>query len=249
LRKPVIVANWKMYKTPAQALGFVKSFLPLAAEHDRDEIVLCPSIISLPAVITATAGAKVIVGAQNMHYADEGAFTGETSPPMLKAIGVTHVIIGHSEPRQYFAETDEIVNQKVHAAIKHGLIPILCIWEILEELETGKTEEVLRRQVEKAFKGVVPETAESSILAYTPVWATGTGKIATPGMVAIAHFHIRTEIARLLGRNAAECIRVLYGGSVRPSNASTLLAQPEIDGVLVGGASLDPHSFAKIVNY
>ena len=249
VRKPVIVGNWKMYKTPAQALEFVKLFLPLVIDHDRDEIVLCPSLTSLPTVIEATAGSKVAIGAQNMHFAEEGAFTGETSPLMLKAIGTTHVIVGHSERRQYFNETDEIVNQKLHSAIKHGLTPILCIGEILEEREAGKTEEVLRRQAEKAFKGVIPETAENFILAYTPVWATGTGKTATPETAGMAHFFIRTEIARLLGRKTADNIRIIYAGSVKPDNISTLLSQPEIDGVLVGGASLDPHSFAKIVKY
>lgn len=249
MRKPVIAGNWKMYKTPAQAQEFVKTFLPLVGKHSRDEIVLCPSILSLSVVISATAGSNVTVGAQNMHHADEGAFTGETSAPMLQAIGTTHVIVGHSERRQYFGETDEIVNQKLHAAIRHGLIPILCIGEILEERETGRTEEVLRRQIEKALKDIIPETAESFIVAYTPIWATGTGKTATPEIAATAHFSIRTEIAHLLGRKVAESIRILYGGSVKPSNVSSLLGQPEIDGVLVGGASLDPHSLAKIVNY
>ncbi|HEY1742178.1 MAG TPA: triose-phosphate isomerase, partial [Granulicella sp.] len=182
MRKPVIAANWKMYKTPAQAQEFVKVFLPLVANHDRDEIVLCPSNTSLSPVIAAVSGSNVAVGAQNMHYAEEGAFTGETSPLMLKAIGTTHVIIGHSERRQYFGETDEIVNQKILAAIKHSLTPIICIGEVLEEREAGKTEQVLLRQAEKAFKGVAPETAEDFIVAYEPVWAIGTGRTATPEM-------------------------------------------------------------------
>jgi triosephosphate isomerase len=249
MRKPVIAANWKMYKTPAQAQEFVKTFLPLVANHDRDEIVLCPSYTSLSPVIAAVSGSNVEVGAQNMHYAEEGAFTGETSPLMLKAIGTTHVIIGHSERRQYFGETDEIVNQKILAAIKHNLTPIICIGEVLEEREAGKTEQVLLRQAEKAFKGVAPETAEDFIVAYEPVWAIGTGRTATPEMAGMAHFFIRTEIARLLGRKAADSIRILYGGSVKPDNATALLNQPEIDGALVGGASLDPQSFAKIVKY
>jgi len=248
-RKPLIAANWKMYKTPAQAQEFVKAFLPLVANHDRDEIVLCPSYTSLSPVIAAVSGSNVEVGAQNMHYAEEGAFTGETSPLMLKAIGTTHVIIGHSERRQLFGETDEVVNQKIHAAIKHNLTPIICIGEVLEEREAGKTEQVLLRQAEKAFKGVVPERAEEFIVAYEPVWAIGTGRTATPEMAGMAHFFIRTEIARLLGRQAADAIRIVYGGSVKPDNATGLLNQPEIDGALVGGASLDPHSFAKIVKY
>jgi len=248
-RRPIIVGNWKMYKTPAQAQQFVTVFLPMVANHDRDEIVLCPSVTSLPAVIQCAAGSNVAIGAQNMHFADEGAVTGETSPLMLKAIGTTHVIVGHSERRLYFNETDEIVNQKLHAAIKHALTPILCIGENLEEREDGKTEEVLRRQAEKAFKGIVPETAGSFIVAYTPVWATGTGKTATPESAGVAHFFIRTEIARLLGRGTADRIRIIYAGSVKPDNVSTMLNQPEIDGVLVGGASLDPNSFAQIIKY
>jgi triosephosphate isomerase (TIM) len=248
-RKPVIAANWKMYKTPAQAQEFVKAFLPLVVNLDRDEIILCPSNTSLSAVIAAVSGSNVAVGAQNMHYAEEGAFTGETSPLMLKAIGTTHVIIGHSERRQYFGETDEMVNQKLHAAIKHNLTPIVCIGEHLEEREAGKTDEVLLRQAEKAFKGVVPETAENFIVAYEPCWAIGTGKTATPEIAGLAHFVIRTELARLLGRKAADSIRILYGGSVKPDNAAALLNQPEVDGALVGGASLDAQSFAKIVRY
>jgi triosephosphate isomerase len=238
-----------MYKTPVQAQEYVKAFLPLVANHDRDEIVLCPSNTSLSVVIAAVSGSGIAVGAQNMHQLDEGAYTGETSSLMLKAIGVTHIIIGHSERRQYCCETDEIVNQKIHCAIKHGLTPIICIGERLEEREANKTEEVLMRQAEKAFKGVEPETAENFIVAYEPVWAIGTGRTATPEMAGIAHFFIRSEIARLLGRRTADSIRILYGGSVKPDNATALLNQPEIDGALVGGASLDPQSFSKIVKY
>ncbi|MBB6146483.1 triosephosphate isomerase [Silvibacterium bohemicum] len=248
-RKPLIAANWKMYKTPAQAQEFVKTFLPLVANHDRDEIVLCPSMTSLSVVIAAVSGSNVAVGAQNMHYAGEGAFTGETSALMLNAIGTTHVLIGHSERRQYFAETDETVNKKIHCAIKHHLTPILCVGEQLEEREAGKTEEVLMRQTENALKGVEPAVAKNFIVAYEPVWAIGTGRTATPEMAGMAHFFIRSEIARLLGRKTADSIRILYGGSVKPDNASALLNQPEIDGALVGGASLDPQSFAEIVKY
>jgi triosephosphate isomerase (TIM) len=248
-RKPLIAANWKMYKTPAQAQEFVKTFLPLVANHDRDEIVLCPSTTSLSVAIAAISGSNVTVGGQNMHYAEEGAFTGETSALMLKAIGVTHILIGHSERRQYFNETDEVVNQKIQCAIRNGLTPIICIGEQLEEREANKTEEVLMRQTEKALRGVEPSVAEKFVVAYEPVWAIGTGRTATPEMAGMAHFFIRSEIARLLGRETADAIRILYGGSVKPDNASALLNQPEIDGALVGGASLDPQSFAKIVKY
>jgi triosephosphate isomerase len=168
---------------------------------------------------------------------------------MIKAVGATHVIIGHSERRQYFGETDEMVNQKILSAVKNKLTPIICIGETLEEREANKTEEVLLRQCQIAFKAVVPEDAESFIVAYEPVWAIGTGRTATPEIAGLAHFHIRSQIARLLGRKAADSIRILYGGSVKPDNAAALSNQPEIDGALVGGASLDPQSFAKIVNY
>ncbi len=249
LRKPLIAANWKMYKTPAQAKEFVKALLPLVANHSRAEIVLCPSATSLATVVAAVKDSGIAVGGQNMHYAEEGAYTGETSPLMLKAVGATHVIIGHSERRQYFDETDEMVNQKILSAVKNNLTPIICIGETLEEREAGKTEEVLMRQCQIALKGVVPESAESFVMAYEPVWAIGTGRTATPEMAGLAHFHIRSQVARLLGRKAADAIRILYGGSVKPDNASALANQPEIDGALVGGASLDPVSFSKIVHY
>jgi triosephosphate isomerase len=249
MRKKVIAANWKMYKTPAQAQEFVAAFLPLVANHDRDEIVLCPSDTSLSVVIAAVTGTNVAAGAQNMYFADEGAFTGETSPLMLKAIAATHVILGHSERRQYFAETDETVNKKLLAALKHELKPIVCIGEVLAERESGKTEEVLLRQVRKAFEGVTAPQCESVVIAYEPVWAIGTGKTATPEMAAEAHAIVRREIAAVIGKEAAEAMRILYGGSVKPENASVLMAEPDIDGALVGGASLDPQSFAKIVKY
>lgn len=238
-----------MYKTPAQAEEYVKAFLPLIAGHDRDEVVLCPSDTSLSRVIPAVAESNVAVGAQNMHFAEEGAYTGETSVLMLKAIGATHVIIGHSERRQYFNETDETVNKKLATALKHKLIPIVCIGEVLAEREAGHTDEVLRKQISLALVGVVPEDAEKLVVAYEPVWAIGTGKTATPEIAAAAHLLIRSEIARRLGRHVADTVRILYGGSVKPDNATVLLNQPEIDGALVGGASLDPQSFAKIVKY
>jgi triosephosphate isomerase (TIM) len=248
-RKKVIAANWKMYKTPAQAQEFVQAFLPLVVHHDRDEIVLCPSDTSLSVVIAAVTGSNVAVGAQNMYFADEGAFTGETSPLMLKSIAATHVILGHSERRQYFAETDETVNKKLLAALKHELRPIVCIGEVLAERESGKTEEVLLRQVKTAFEGVTSPQCESIVVAYEPVWAIGTGKTATPEMAAEAHEIVRREIATIHGRESADAMRILYGGSVKPENASALMNQVDIDGALVGGASLDPQSFAKIVKY
>jgi triosephosphate isomerase len=248
-RKPLIAANWKMYKTPAQAQEFVKNFLPLVTNHERDEIVLCPSFTSLSVVIAAVTGLGVAVGAQNMHFADEGAYTGETSPLMLKAIGATHVILGHSERRQYFCETDEVINKKLKTAVKHRLVPIVCVGEVLAEREGGKTEEVLVRQTRGVLAEFTAESAASVVIAYEPVWAIGTGKTATPAMASEAHKVIRGEVAQLLGNATAERMRILYGGSVKPDNATALMSEAEIDGALVGGASLDPQSFGKIVKY
>lgn len=248
-RKPLIAANWKMYKTPAQAQEFVKHFLPLVANHERDEIVLCPSFTSLSVVIAAVTGSGVAVGAQNMHFAEEGAYTGETSPLMLKAIGVTHVILGHSERRQYFSETDEIINKKLKTALQQELTPIVCVGEVLAEREGGRTEEVLVRQTRGVLAGITAAEAAPIVIAYEPVWAIGTGKTATPDIAAAAHQVIRAEAGKLLGGEAAENLRILYGGSVKPDNATALMGKPDIDGALVGGASLDPQSFAKIVNY
>ena len=248
-RKALIAANWKMYKTPAEAKAFVDAFLPLVAGHDRDEIALFPSPVLLPAVIEAAMGSKVAVGAQNIYFAEEGAFTGETSIGQLKAIGGTHTLIGHSERRQYFGETDEIVNKKLHAALKQGIVPVVCIGEVLQEREAGKTEQVLKTQVTGAFAGVTPEMAKPIVIAYEPVWAIGTGKTATPEMAVEAHKIVRAEVAKLLGQEVANAMRILYGGSVKPDNATALISQEEIDGALVGGASLKPDSFAAIVKY
>jgi triosephosphate isomerase len=251
-RKKLIAANWKMYKTPVEAKAFVDAFLPLVAGHTRDEIALFPSPVLLPTVIAAARGSAVAVGAQNIHFAEEGAYTGETSVGQLKAVGGTHTLIGHSERRQYFAETDEIVNKKLHTALKHGLVPVVCIGEVLAEREAGKTEDVLKRQVTGAFAGIQGLAAEvigSIVIAYEPVWAIGTGKTATPEMAADAHRIVRAEVSRLLGSDVAARMRILYGGSVKPDNATALMSQAEIDGALVGGASLKPDSFAAIVKY
>ncbi|MGA7349884.1 MAG: triose-phosphate isomerase [Acidobacteriaceae bacterium] len=248
-RKPLIAANWKMYKTPVQAQEFMKNFLPLVANHDRDEIVVCPSFTSISVVIAAATGSGVAIGAQNMHFADEGAYTGETSPLMLKAIGATHVILGHSERRQYFGETDEFINKKLKSALHHGLVPIVCVGEVLAEREAGKTEEVLLRQTGGVLAGITASAAVPIVIAYEPVWAIGTGKTATPQIASEAHAVIRKEVAELLGQETADHLRILYGGSVKPDNATALMNEEEIDGALVGGASLDPQSFAKIVNY
>lgn len=248
-RKALIAANWKMYKTPSEAQAFVDAFLPLVAGHTRDEIALFPSPVLLPTVVPACKGSNVAVGAQNIHFAEEGAYTGETSIGQLKAVGGTQALIGHSERRQYFAETDEIVNKKLHTALKHGLVPVVCIGEVLEEREIGKTAVVLKTQVTGAFAGIAAEMAKPIVIAYEPVWAIGTGKTATPEIAEDAHKTIRAEVARLLGEKAAEAMRILYGGSVKPDNVTSLMAQEDIDGALVGGASLKADSFAAIVKY
>jgi triosephosphate isomerase (TIM) len=248
-RKALIAANWKMYKTPAEARAFVETFLPMVKEHTRDEIALLPSPVLLAGVVEACKGSNVAVGAQNIYFAEEGAYTGETSVGQLLAVGGTHTLIGHSERRQYFCETDEIVNKKMHTALKHSVVPVVCVGEVLEEREAGKTASVLQTQVKGALAGVTAEMAKPIVVAYEPVWAIGTGKTATPEIAADAHRIIRAEVAKLLGADVAAAMRILYGGSVKPENASALLGQEEIDGALVGGASLKADSFAAIVKY
>jgi triosephosphate isomerase len=248
-RKKLIAANWKMYKTPEETSAFFQEFLPLVAGHDRDEIVVCAPYVDLHTAVAAAKGSNVFVGAQNMHWDKEGAFTGEISAPMLKAIDVTHVILGHSERRQYFNETDDTVNRKLEFALENGLTPIVCVGEVLEEREAGLTEDVLRRQCTRAFSGISAKKAAKMTIAYEPVWAIGTGKTATPAMASDAHAVIRHEAAKAFGDEFAAALRILYGGSVKPDNATSLMSEEEIDGALVGGASLDPKNFTKIVKY
>ena len=249
MRKKVIAANWKMYKTPEQARAFFEAFLPGAISHTRDEIVVCPPYPCIPAAVAAVRDTNVHIGAQNMGWMKEGAFTGEVSAAMLLAIGCTHVVLGHSERRQYFAETDDTVNAKLKLALQSSLVPIVCVGEVIQEREAGLTEDVLRRQVSRAFREIDADSAAPIIVAYEPVWAIGTGKTATPEMAADAHRIIRAEAANSVGKNVADEMRILYGGSVKPDNAHALMSQPEIDGALVGGASLDPKSFTAILNY
>lgn len=246
-RKKLIAANWKMYKTPAQAREFMDAFLPKIQGHHRDEIVICPPSPLLHTAVDAAKGSSIKVGAQNMHWEREGAYTGEVSAPMLLAVGCTHVILGHSERRQYFGETDDTVNAKLKAALAAKLVPIVCVGEVLQEREAGITRDVLQRQCGVALRDLSGAEAATLVIAYEPVWAIGTGKTATPEMAAEAHAIIRFEIAKALGEQAASHTRILYGGSVKPDNASALMSQEEIDGALVGGASLDPISFHKIV--
>lgn len=249
MRKKVIAANWKMFKTTDQTREFFRDFLPMVAGHERDEIVVCPPFIDLPAAVEAAHGSNVAIGAQNLHWEKEGAYTGEICSSMLLALHVTHVIIGHSERRQYFGETDDVVNLKLKAALEAGLTPIVCVGEVLEEREAGLTEDVLRRQCLRAFHAISGKKAGKLLVAYEPVWAIGTGKTATPQMAADAHILIRAEASKAFGEQFSEDLRILYGGSVKPENAKALMAESEIDGALVGGASLDPKSFAAIVKY
>jgi triosephosphate isomerase len=249
MRKKIIAANWKMYKTPAEAKAFVEAFLPLVAGHDRDEIVICPPFVDIAGVVEGAKGSNVKVGAQNMFWEKEGAYTGQISGAMLVGAGCEFVILGHSERRQYFGETDDTVNRRLEVALEAGLSPILCVGEVIEEREAGITEEVLSRQCSRAFRGISAKKAAKMSIAYEPVWAIGTGKTATPEMAADAHAVIRSEAKKAFGAEYAQQLRILYGGSVKPDNANSLMSQSEIDGALVGGASLKPDSFAAIVKW
>jgi triosephosphate isomerase len=248
-RKKLMAANWKMYKTPDQTRAFFQDFLPLVAGHDRDEIAVCPPFVNLPAAVEAARGSQVAIGGQDMYWQAEGAYTGQISAGMLLSVGCSHVIIGHSERRQFFGETDDTVNLKLKTALDAGLIPIVCVGEALEEREAGLTDDVLRRQCLRAFHAISGKKAGKLVVAYEPVWAIGTGKTATPQLAAEAHTLIRSEAAKAFGDEFAAALRILYGGSVKPENANSLMSEVEIDGALVGGASLDPKSFAAIVKY
>jgi triosephosphate isomerase (TIM) len=249
MRKPVMAGNWKMYKTPAETTAFFQKFLPLVAQSSHCEIVICPPYTDLFAAADAVKGSAVRIGAQNVAWAKEGAFTGEISSLMIAGTGATHALVGHSERRQYFCETDDTVLKRTKAALDAGLTPIVCMGERLEEREGGRTEEVLASQCGCGIAGLSAAEFEKIVIAYEPVWAIGTGKTATPEIAADAHRTIRAWARDKFGKDAAAAIRILYGGSVKPDNVRTLMGQPEIDGVLVGGASLDPTSFASIVNF
>ncbi|SFS32156.1 triose-phosphate isomerase [Marininema halotolerans] len=247
MRTPVIAGNWKMYKTVDQALDFMNA-LRERGEVSGVEQVVCASFVALPALAQATSGTGVGIGAQTMHWEEEGAYTGEVSPTMLQDIDVPYVIIGHSERRTYFAETDETVNKKTKSALDHDLTPIVCIGETLEEKEADRTQETVRDQVAKALDGRSSAEASRVILAYEPVWAIGTGKSATADDADEVIRFIRKTVADQLDHDVARDIRILYGGSVKPSNIDSFLERPDIDGALVGGASLDPNSFGQLVD-
>ncbi len=251
MRRKLIAGNWKMNLTANDARAMIadlrKQIDPLAALLARDrDLLIAPASVVIPAVAQALAGSSIALGAQNMHWEDSGAFTGEVSAPMLKPFGVTHVIIGHSERRHVFLETDQFVNKKVAATLKHRLVPIMCVGETLQEREASKTVEVVMRQMENGLSGIPPEAAATVVIAYEPVWAIGTGKTATPEQAQLVHGSIREFLDDLWGTAAAAETRILYGGSVTPDNIDSLLAKPDIDGALVGGASLKADSCAKI---
>jgi triosephosphate isomerase len=244
-----MAGNWKMYKTPAETAQFFEKFRPLVEKSSHCEVVICPPFTNLAAAVDAVKGSRVRIGSQNIAWAKEGAFTGEISGPMLNAVGATYALVGHSERRQYFGETDETVLKRTLSALEFGLTPIVCVGELLAERESGNTEAVLRGQFQKGIAGLTEQQFAKIVIAYEPVWAIGTGKTATPEIAADTHRAIRAEVRTKFGAGAADSIRILYGGSVKPDNVKSLMAQPEIDGVLVGGASLDPAGFASIVNF
>ena len=247
MRTPVVAGNWKMNKTAAEAAAFVSEIRPLIADTSGREVIIAPTFPALAAAIDAARGSSIRVSAQNLHWEASGAYTGEVSAGMLVEIGCTHVIIGHSERRQYFGENDGTVHLKTLAALEAGLTPIACVGETLEQRESGNTEAVLTEQFTAGIGALQPEQFAKLILAYEPVWAIGTGRTATPAIAEAAHRQIRALAAQRFGAMIAGNVRILYGGSVKPSNFAGLLGCPNIDGGLVGGASLDPQSLAALV--
>ncbi|HWR55041.1 MAG TPA: triose-phosphate isomerase [Negativicutes bacterium] len=248
MRKPVLAANWKMYKTAAETAAFMEAFVPLVREVTGREIILCPPFTAL-SVLQHYAADNISSGAQNMHWETQGAFTGEIAPGMLRDAGCRYVILGHSERRQYFGETNESINRKVKAAFDQQLIPIFCVGETLAEREAGQTERVIEQQVRAGLHGLTADRFTELLIAYEPVWAIGTGRSATAADANQVIRFIRGIISATQGEKAGASVRILYGGSVKPENIAELMAQSDIDGALVGGASLDPVSFAGIVKY
>lgn len=244
-----MAGNWKMYKTAPETRAFFEKFAPLVAASEQRDIVICPTYPNLAAAAETAQGTRIEIGAQNMYWAKEGAFTGEVSGPMLLSVGAQWVIVGHSERRQFFGETNETVLKRTVAALEYGLKPIVCVGEKLEERESGCTEALLAEQFREGIAPLSSEQFAKIVIAYEPVWAIGTGRTATPEIAGDAHRFLRSQVESDYGREAAAAVRILYGGSVKPDNVKILMAQPEIDGVLVGGASLDPAGFACIVNF
>jgi triosephosphate isomerase len=248
MRKKILAANWKMNLTHTEAEAYFETFLSEIGQVNDIEIVIIPAFTAIPALVSASEKVPAVrIGAQNMHWEKSGAFTGEVSAAMLRALYVKYVIVGHSERRSLFGETDEIVNRKVRAALDAGLRPILCVGEALHERENGKVQEVLRRQTRKGLEGVGEKDLSEIVVAYEPCWAIGTGLSATPAEAETAHAFIRSVLAELFGAATADRVRIQYGGSVKPENAEDLMRQKNIDGALIGGASLDPRSFSRII--
>ena len=248
MRKPIIAGNWKMNKTPEEAKELVTALVPLV-KNAKCDVVICPPFVDLCAVKPIIAGTNIHLGVQNIHWAEKGAFTGEISADMLKAHGVEYAIVGHSERRQYFGEPDATVNQRAKAAIAAGITPIICVGESLEQRESGVTNAVVSGQTKAALDGIEAKDVETLVIAYEPIWAIGTGKTATKEDANATIAVIRGAIAEVYGKDVAEKVRIQYGGSMNPKNASELMSMPEIDGGLIGGASLKAEDFSKVVNY
>lgn len=247
MRKPIIAGNWKMHKTINEAVEFVAEVKRKIPSVEQVDSVVCAPALFLDRLVQETKGTELQIGAQTMHFEDSGAFTGEISPLALKDLGVQYVIIGHSERREMFAETDETVNKKVHAAFKHGLIPIVCVGETLEQREADQTKAVVEDQVKKALAGLTEEQVKDVVIAYEPIWAIGTGRTSSAEDANEVCAYIRSTIAGLFTKDAADQVRIQYGGSVKPTNIKDFLNQSDIDGALVGGASLDPQSYLQLL--
>lgn len=247
MRKPIIAGNWKMNKTLPEALTFIETVKNAVPSKEKVDAVVCSPALFLGQLVSEASGSDVAIGAQNMHFENSGAFTGEISPVALKDLGVSYVIIGHSERREMFNETDESVNQKALAAFNHGLTPIICVGETLEQRENNETMDLVETQVVKALQGLSDEQVEQTVIAYEPIWAIGTGKSSTAQDANEVCSHIRKVVAKNFSDSAASAVRVQYGGSVKPENIGEYMSQSDIDGALVGGASLEPESFLKLL--
>ena len=248
MRKAIIAGNWKMNKTPDEARALVEALIPLVADAEC-EVVVCPPFVDLCPVSKAIKGTNIHLGAQNIHWAKSGAFTGEISADMLKKFGVEYAIVGHSERRQYFGETDATVNMRAKAALENGITPIICVGESLEQRERGETDEFVASQVRGALEGISADDARRIVIAYEPIWAIGTGRTATAEMAEETITVIRKALRSIFGNDAAETVRIQYGGSMNPQNAASLMAMENIDGGLIGGASLKAEDFSKVVKY
>ena len=248
MRKAIIAGNWKMNKTPDEARALVEELIPLVADAECD-VVVCPPFVDLCPVSKAIKGTNIHLGAQNIHWAKSGAFTGEISADMLKKFGVEYAIVGHSERRQYFGETDATVNMRAKAALENGITPIICVGESLEQRERGETDEFVASQVRGALEGISADDARRVVIAYEPIWAIGTGRTANAEMAEETIIVIRKTLRSIFGNDAAETVRIQYGGSMNPQNAASLMAMENIDGGLIGGASLKAEDFSKVVKY